>query len=112
MKELNAAYFAASCDPVKKNTEFAKSLKLDYPILSDPDGKTAKAYGIYSKRGFSSRVTFYIDSDGKISHIEKKVNVRDHGKQIVETLAKLKEEQAKAEKRKKKEAKDEVKAAT
>ena len=85
---------------MKKNTEFAKSLDLNYPILSDPDGKVAKAYGIYSKRGFSGRVTFFIGADGKILHIEKKVKVGSHGKQIEETLAKLKEGMKKTDKRK------------
>ena len=95
------AYFTASCDSVSKNTEFAKSLDLNYPILSDPSRKVAKAYGILSSRGFSNRVTFFITAEGKIAHIEKKVNVREHGKQIVETLKKLKaeEEAAKKEKR-------------
>ncbi len=41
-------YFTASCDPVKKNTEFAESLKLDYPILSDLKG-TAVVLAWYPK---------------------------------------------------------------
>ena len=40
------AYFAASCDTLETNTEFARSLELDYPILSDPERKTAEAYGV------------------------------------------------------------------
>ena len=61
------AYFTASCDPVKKNTDFAKSLNLDYPILSDPSKKTAKAYGVLNEqRGFSLRWTYYIGKDGKV----------------------------------------------
>jgi peroxiredoxin Q/BCP len=99
LREYNVAYFTASCDPVEKNTRFAKELELDYPILSDPDKKVAKAYGILSDRGFSNRVTFIVGKDGKILHIigvgkDNKVKSSDHGKQILEQLAKLKIEKA------------------
>ncbi len=62
------AYFTASCDPYegeKGNKAFAESLKLDYPILSDPDKKVAEAYGVLNaERGFANRWTFYIDKEG------------------------------------------------
>src|SRR5678809_168011 len=47
LKAFNVAYFTASTDPIDKNKDFAKSLDVDYPILSDPKGKVAAAYGIY-----------------------------------------------------------------
>jgi peroxiredoxin Q/BCP len=75
---------------VKKNTAFAKSLKLNYPILSDPSGKVAKSYGIYNaKRGFSGRRTFFIGTNGKIVHIIKKVKTGTHGADIAKQLKKL-----------------------
>ena len=83
------AYFTASCDPVEKNTDFAKSLDLDYPILSDPDKKVAKAFGCLSDRGFSSRWTYYVGKDGKILHIEKKVKAASHGEDIAKKLKEL-----------------------
>ncbi len=89
LRKFDVAYFAASCDDVETNTKFAKSLDLDFPILSDPDGKVAKAYGIYTPRGFSKRVTFYIDKDGKIAAIDAKVNVRQHGEDVAKRLKKL-----------------------
>lgn len=92
LRKLNAAYFTASVDPVggpKGNAAFAKSLGLDYPILSDPTKATAKAYGVLSPRGFSSRVTFYIGKDGKIMRIDRKVNVSKHGLDIAKNLGSL-----------------------
>ncbi len=89
LRAFNVAYFTASCDTVEKNTEFAKSLEVDYPILSDPSGKVAKAYGIYAAdRNIASRVTFIIGKDGKILAIDKKVATESHGADIA---AKLKE---------------------
>ena len=89
------AYFGASCDPVEKNIEFAKKLKLDFPLLSDTDKKVAKAYGILNARGMSNRVTFIIGEDGKIAHIFEKVNVGEHGGDIVKKLKDLKIKPAK-----------------
>jgi peroxiredoxin Q/BCP len=89
MREFNVAYFTASTDPVQKNTDFAKSLEADYPILSDPGGKTADAYGIYnSKSDTAARVTFIVDKNGKIAHIDKSVKTDSHGADVA---AKLKE---------------------
>ena len=35
---------------MKRNTDFAKSLKVDYPILSDPGKKVARAYGVVTDK--------------------------------------------------------------
>jgi peroxiredoxin Q/BCP len=89
MREYNVAYFTASTDPADKNKQFAESLKVDYPILSDPEGKAAAAYGIYNpERNAAQRVTFIIDKEGKIAAIEKTVKTDTHGADIA---AKLKE---------------------
>ena len=70
MRKFNVAYFTASCDPAdgkRGNISFAKSIEADYPILSDPSKKTAKAYGVVTAtRPFPHRWTFYIGKDGKI----------------------------------------------
>ena len=72
---------------MKLNTQFSEKLDLNYPLLSDTDGSVAKAYGIHNGR-FSKRVTFIIDKNGTICHIDSSVNVGSHGKDLV---AKLKE---------------------
>ena len=72
------------------NANFAKELSVDYPILSDPNKSVAKAYGVVTKeRGFPSRWTFYIGTDGKILHIDKKVNTETHGQDIAKKLKEL-----------------------
>ena len=84
------AYFAASCDSVEKNTDFAKSLNLDYPILSDPSKETAKAYGVvHGIRPFPERWTFYIDAEGKIAAIDKSVKAASHGADVAAKLGEL-----------------------
>ena len=78
------------------NTEFAKKLELDYPLLSDTSKKTAKEYGVvHEGRAVPERWTFIIGKDGKILHIEKKVTAKDHGPQVLKTLEELGVEKAK-----------------
>ena len=88
IRKFDVAYFTASVDEPEKNKEFAESLKLDYPILSDPSKETAKAFGVLNERGMANRWTYYIDKNGKIAEVDQKVNTDNHGKDIA---AKLKE---------------------
>ncbi len=77
LKKLNVAYFTASVDAADYNKKFAESLNADYPILSDPDKTVAKAYGVLKPvGGFANRWTFYIDKEGVIREIDKKVNTK------------------------------------
>ena len=46
LRKFDAAYFTASRDTAEKNRKFAESLAVDYPILSDPAGDVARAYGV------------------------------------------------------------------
>jgi peroxiredoxin Q/BCP len=91
LRQFDVAYFTASCDTAEQNTKFAKSLKLDYPILSDPEKKVARAFGVVDeKRTNPHRWTFYIGADGKILHIDKSVKTKTHGQDVAKKLAELK----------------------
>ncbi len=88
LRELKVAYFTASVDTPEENARFAKSLDLDYPILSDPGKNVAKEYGVLNARGMANRWTFYIDKEGIIKEIDKKVNAVQAGENMA---AKVKE---------------------
>jgi peroxiredoxin Q/BCP len=91
LKLYDIAYFTASCDTEETNKKFAASLKLDYPILSDPTRKTALAYGLVTgKGGYPKRWTYYIGKNGKILAIDKHVKAGKHGAAVVKKLADLK----------------------
>ena len=61
-----------SVDDAEANRKFAQSLGATFPILSDPEKTTAKAYGVLNfTHLFANRVTFVIDKDGVIQHIDK-----------------------------------------
>ena len=88
IRKYDVAYFTASVDDAEQNKKFAEELKVDYPILSDPTKKNAKAFGVLNDRGMANRWTFYIDKNGKIAHVDQKVATETHGTDIA---AKLKE---------------------
>lgn len=91
IRKYDVAYFTASCDTPEYNKEFAEDLKLDFPILSDPERNVAKAYGVIHKDRPEKpeRWTFFIDKDGVVKHIEKKVTTKTHGEEIVKKLEEL-----------------------
>ena len=108
IRHYDVAYFMASVDSVEENTKFAKATSVtlqgrgggaatvvdkkeaDFPLLSDPTKETAKAYGVLMPAGFANRWTFYIDKDGRITHIEKKVNPATSAQDMVAKLGELK----------------------
>ncbi len=45
------------------STAFARELSIDYPLLQDPDSRTALAYGVY---GIPE--TFFVSPDGRVAH--------------------------------------------
>lgn len=82
-KALPVAFFTASVDTLEDNRRFAESLGIKYPILSDPDRKTAMAYGVVDDpSGYAKRWTFIIGLDGKILHIDKAVKVDSHAEDV------------------------------
>ena len=90
LRTFDVAYFAASTDTPEKNKRFAESLELDYPILSDPAGDVAEAYGVRMPLiNVASRWTFYIGKDGRILDIDKKVKAATHGETVARRLEEL-----------------------
>lgn len=89
LKQFDVAYFMASTDDLATNTRFAQANGADFPVLADPDGTTARAYGVLGLVGFANRWTYYIDRDGRISHIDKRVSSVRAGEQIAERLREL-----------------------
>ncbi|HVZ23169.1 MAG TPA: redoxin domain-containing protein [Vicinamibacterales bacterium] len=81
--------FAASVDTPEVNAEFARALRLPYPILSDPGRDAARSYGVLGPSGFASRWTFYIGEDGRILHIDTQVRASSHGRDVAARLHEL-----------------------
>ncbi|GAA5442939.1 hypothetical protein Misp06_01115 [Microbulbifer sp. NBRC 101763] len=90
IRKFNAAYFMASTDDIDENTRFAKHNEADFPLLSDPSGEVAKAYGVLVPMiNIARRITVYIGKDGKVLKIDKDVNPATSAEDIARNLAKL-----------------------
>ena len=64
--------------------QFHDAQKLPFPLLSDPDGSLAAKYGaMMQDKPYTARVTYVIDGEGILRHVDRKVNVDSHGKDLV-----------------------------
>jgi thioredoxin-dependent peroxiredoxin len=58
-----------SVDPVDAETRFAQACDLPYPLVADPSGEIARAYGVFGRFGVARRVTFFLGPDGRVEEI-------------------------------------------
>ena len=69
----DAQVLGVSMDTLETQTKFAESMKTPWPLLADPDGKVARAYGVMTEaptgQTYASRVTFVIGKDGKVAKV-------------------------------------------
>lgn len=81
--ERDVAIVGVSTDDVESHERFASNNELGYPLLADPDGKIAKAYGVLTPSGKAVRTTFLIGKDGVIRHVWPKVSITGHADDII-----------------------------
>ena len=90
IREYDVAYFMASTDEVDANTKFAAEQKADFPLLSDPSGKVAEAYGVKMPvLNMAKRVTFYIGKDGEILKVDSDIKPATSAEDMARTLGEL-----------------------
>ena len=90
IRAYDVAYFMASTDELEVNKKFAESEKADFPLLSDPDGKVAKAYGVKMPAlNIAKRVTIYIDKEGRILKIDNDIQPATSAEDMARTLGEL-----------------------
>lgn len=85
-----------STDDAKSHAKFAQKYDLPFPLLIDPDGEVATAYGSYGLKKFMgkeymgiTRSTFIIGPDGTLEKIYRKVKAETHAITVLEDLAAL-----------------------
>ena len=89
----NTVILGVSPDSVESHERFKSKFDLSFPLLSDPDRKTIKAYGVWKQKSLYGRTfmgiertTFVIDGKGKIVKIFPKVKVDGHIEAVLEAL--------------------------
>ncbi len=89
IKKFNVRYFMLSVDPIETNKAFAADESADFPLLSDATTEIAEKYGVLSPRGYAKRQTFYVDPQGTIQAIDRKVNPKTSAEDMAMYLLKL-----------------------
>jgi peroxiredoxin Q/BCP len=92
-KKLDCEIYGVSKDNLKSHDKFRKKYKIKFDLLSDEEIKILKKYKVWGKKKFMgreymgiSRTTFLIDKKGKIIKIWENVKVKDHAKEVLNTL--------------------------
>ena len=98
LQKLDVEVWAVSTDSAdgpQGQRAFAEKYKLPFPLLPDTDRKISMAYGAaQSKEQMAARMSVLIGKDGKIIWIDKQLDPRTHGADVVK---RLKADQAKAQ---------------
>jgi peroxiredoxin Q/BCP len=83
LEAIGVAVCGISLDDVGSQRSFHEAQKLNFPLLSDPDGSVAAKYAaMLEGKPYSARVTFVIDDKGVLRHADRKVSVESHGRDL------------------------------
>ena len=95
-KKLNCEILGISKDNLKSHDKFRDKYQIKFNLLADEEIKVLKKYKVWAKKKFMGRefmgivrTTFLIDKKGKIIKIWNNVKVKDHAKEVLETLQKI-----------------------
>lgn len=70
-EEIGAQVVAVSVASVEVNRKFSEKAGLAFPILSDAARQVSKLYGVLTVFRLARRVTFIIDAQGVICHVDE-----------------------------------------
>ncbi len=92
-KKLGCEVYGISKDNLESHDKFKDKYKLKFDLLADEELKVLKKYKVWGKKKFMGREfmgtirsTYLIDKKGKILKIWNNVKVKDHAKDVLETL--------------------------
>jgi len=95
-EKLGVFVLGVSKDSLASHEKFRKKHKLKIALGSDPDIKTAEAYGVWGEKTLygrkymgMERATFLVDDAGKIREIWRKVEVPGHVEAVLSAAKSL-----------------------
>ena len=87
---VNAVILGISKDDQKSHARFKGKYGLNFPLVSDVDGKVCEAFGVwvektnYGKKYFGiERSTFLLDEQGVVTKVWRKVKVDGHAAKVL-----------------------------
>ncbi len=88
-----AIVLGVSRDDSNSHVKFKDKYHLNFPLLSDVDGRVTEAYGVWKKKNLYGReyfgierTTFLVDERGTIARIWPKVKVDGHTDEVLAAL--------------------------
>jgi peroxiredoxin Q/BCP len=88
---LKLTVIGVSPDAMPPIEKFAKKYNLEFPLASDPEQVTAKAYGVWVEKSMygktymgMERSSFLVGADGKIVKVWRKVKPDAHAAAVLE----------------------------
>lgn len=81
--------FGVSLDSPESHREFREKHNLNFPLLTDEEGRAADALGVLGEKGYAKRVTFLLASDGRIARVYPEVSPETHADEILADAATL-----------------------
>jgi len=94
---LNTVVLGVSRDKITSHEKFKKNQKIPFDLLSDDDEKLCKIFNVMKEKNMYGRKfigiersTFLIDEKGILRNEWRKVKVKEHVNDVLQTLKKLK----------------------
>jgi peroxiredoxin Q/BCP len=82
--------YGVSLDSPESHRRFREKYGLNFPLLTDEDGRAAEALGVLREGGEkANRVTFLLDPDGRIAKVYPEVSPETHADEILADAASL-----------------------
>jgi thioredoxin-dependent peroxiredoxin len=88
--EAGIKVYGVSLDSPESHREFREKYSLNFPLLTDEDGRAAEALGILRDNGeVANRVTFLLAPDGNIAKVYPEVSPETHADEILDDAASI-----------------------
>ena len=94
--KLDCEVYGISKDDIKSHKKFKTKYKINFDLLADEEKKMIKSYKVWGKKKFMGRefmgivrTTFLLDKKRNIVKTWKNVKVKDHAKDVLNTLESL-----------------------
>lgn len=88
--DLSVMVVGVSPNSVESHQKFMDKHELNFPLISDDQGKMAKLFGVVEEKPDGSfnyiRSTFICDQDGIIQWVESPVDVEGHVERVLEAI--------------------------
>ncbi len=81
----NVVVLGVSADDEVSHQAFTEKFNLNFPLLADTDKSLIQAYDV-DGGGYAKRVTYVIDPDGKITHVDTAVSTATHASDVLTAL--------------------------